>query len=284
MLLAVSTATGQLAGMTTWAEADRAVKAKSHTNQDLPTNMIVQLIASTTETGRPPVHIGYPHGLDTNWFILDTAKVARPGMIIGYSPIGGSTSLTLTVRVIRPAGTYHGDRFRLPNPSVSNALWVAQTMPKKWSDSFLFHIEQSMWTLHVFDPSQDSDSDGMTDLQEWRYFNDPSTEASADADNDGVSNLDELRSATNPTNPLSYLAVSTLPPESVEAQGVRLAWYAETNLAYGIDVSTNYAGSGWVFFPVISQLVAAVPGIVVTNLPDNAPGSIFRLSAQPISP
>lgn len=270
--------------MTTWAEADRTIKAKSHANLDLPTNVVVQLIASATETGRPPVHIGYPHGIDTNWFILDTAKVARPGMIIGYSPTGGSTSLTLTVRVIRPAGPYQGDRFRLPDPSISNALWVAHTAPARWRDAFLFHIDASAWTQEVFATEQDSDGDGMTDLAEWRYFNDPSAAASGDADGDGVSNLDELRSATNPTNPLSYLAVSTLPPASIEAQGVRLAWYAETNLVYGIDASTNYTGTGWAFFPVISQLVADVPGMVVTNLSDAAPGSVFRLSVKPIAP
>lgn len=54
-------------------------------------------------------------------------------------------------------------------------------------------------------PNLDSDSDGMRDIWELRYFDALGTAPNADSDNDGISNLDEYLDGTDPSNNSSFL-------------------------------------------------------------------------------
>jgi hypothetical protein len=77
-----------------------------------------------------------------------------------------------------------------------NGLFYAP-LDAAWVDD----VTYAVWP----DPSRDSDSDGMRDIWELRYFDDIGTAPNADADRDGVSNLDEFLEGTNPDNNSSYL-------------------------------------------------------------------------------
>jgi len=82
-----------------------------------------------------------------------------------------------------------------------NGLFYAP-LDAAWVDD----VTYAVWP----DPSRDSDSDGMRDIWELRYFDDIGTAPNADADRDGVSNLDEFLEGTNPDNNSSYLPRLTI--------------------------------------------------------------------------
>jgi hypothetical protein len=270
-------AQGSLGGLTLWAEESKEVLAQWRTGAPLPTNAFAQLIVSATTTAAPPLHFGSAQGIASNWYILDTAKVPRPGRIIGYHPQGGSNALYCTVRVLMPNGPYAGDRFRIPNPTPSNGLWIAQTTPKPWTGSFYFHIDASLWTNVTLDPNQDTDGDGMTDAVEWRHFNDPVAETPAgDADGDGVNNVDELLTVTDPTNAQSFLRIDAWPDD----EAVTLSWFAQTGLVYGVERSVGGPGDG-MFEPIVGPVSVESAGLVATNLPRLEAAATYRLVAAP---
>ena len=133
-----------------WAQSNYFLRAKAPGNVDLPTNAVVQLIGSSITTNLPPLEFGDVTGLTSNWFILDSAKVPRAGFVIGHG-YAGSTNLFCTVRVLLPAGTYTGDGYTIPNPSVSGGVWMAQTSPKAWNKEFLFNIHSGLWSYVTLD-------------------------------------------------------------------------------------------------------------------------------------
>jgi len=226
---------------------------------------------------------GYAHGVPTNWYILDTAKVARPGKIVGYSPAGGTTSLWCTVRVLMPAAPYTGNRFVIPNPSVSNGLWMAQTPPRSWRSEFLFHILQGMWSFVSLSAQTDTDGDGMADAVEWRHFNHPTDESpEGDADEDGVANADELLTQTDPTNSLSYFRVDAIPSD--DGGGISISWLAQTGLIYGVETSPGFMDGEWAFSAFLSNISVSAPGVYATNLPGLDPSALYRLVATPPTP
>jgi hypothetical protein len=270
--------------MTVWAISNQAVVSQSATGSAIPTNGIVQFIVSATETGAPPLDFGFAHGVPTNWYVLDTAKVARPGRIVGYAPSGGTNSLWCTVRVLMPAAPYEGNRFTIPNPSVSNGLWMAQTPPRAWQSQFLFHVSQDMWSFVTLDALADTDGDGMTDKVEWRHFNHPTEQSpEGDADKDGLANADELLTQTDPTNSLSYFRVAAL-PSGETGDGISISWLARTGLVYGVDASPGFSDGEWAFTAILSNIAVAAPGVYATNLPGLDPSAVYRLVATPPTP
>jgi len=272
------------ANNTKWAESDYYQRAKDPNDLDLGTNAVVQLICSGTVTSAPTLHFGYPSGVDTNWFILDTAKVSRPGFIIGYSPSGGVSSLHCVVRVLLPAGPYAGDGNTIPNPAVSNGLWMAQTAPSPWHGDIPFHIDASLWSFVALDAQQDTDGDGLKDRWEWKHFNHPTaSEPGDDPDSDTVINIDEQAAVTNPNDSNSFLRVEGMPASETEG-GVRLAWRAQSNVSYGVDWSTGLVEGSWSFVNLFSNIVLPGTSLFVTNVPEASASAFFRLLVYPPTP
>lgn len=82
-----------------------------------------------------------------------------------------------------------------------------------------------------WNPSADSDGDGMPDWWEDCYFDDPTNGvAGVDGDGDGPDNLAECVAGTHPTNGASYFAASITHAPA----GVVVSWYAVTGRTYSV--------------------------------------------------
>jgi len=107
--------------------------------------------------------------------------------------------------------------------------------------------------LHVLDPTEDSDADGIADvLERWHLGSLGVADATSDADGDQVRDGDELVAGTNPSNVFSYLRweqlqVSTNEGWELSVQGVPGRRY-EVQLAEpaeaGWEVWNTYSNVG----------------------------------------
>lgn len=250
----------------------------------MPTNVIVQLLCSASVTTAPPLHFGYESGTDTNWFILDTAKIPRPGFVIGYQRYTKSSQLRCIVRALYPSGAYGGDGYQIPNPSVSGGLWIAQADVRQWSSGFPFHIHTGLWSFVELDPRQDTDEDGLTDAWGWRYFDHPTaTEPGEDDDEDGFSNLEEAIADTHPRDSNSFLRVENISLDQTD-DGIAVTWLARSNVHYGVEHATGMIENGWGFGMILSNVVVPFHALYSTNLPGSDPSVFYRVVAYPEEP
>ena len=120
----------------------------------------------------------------------------------------------------------------------------------------------------------DTDSDGIPDSWELKYFNSATgASATADADLDGVDNLEEFVADTNPTNAASVYAnaVETWEP-GVSVMTFEAGGPTTNSRIYDVWVSTNLMGSLWT--PRRLNVTGALNGgpvtLVVTNVNERA--------------
>jgi len=127
----------------------------------------------------------------------------------------------------------------------------------------------------------DSDGDGLPDAWETTY---PTAASGAeDTDLDGLTNLQEYRAGTDPTNALSYLRVDTIALAS-ESNLVSLRFLATSNKTYTIQHRNAVDGAAWNrLADVLAAPTNRVVEIIDTNGPATNPQGYYRL-ATPRSP
>jgi sugar lactone lactonase YvrE len=99
--------------------------------------------------------------------------------------------------------------------------------------------------ITLADRSGSSWKDGIPDAWRLRYFGTVSnllSAPSADADGDGVPNSAEYAAGTDPTNPKSYLHVSS---QGYSAQSFNLHWPSAAGVTYIIETSPTMFGGTW---------------------------------------
>ncbi|MBU1692752.1 MAG: hypothetical protein KJ726_04815 [Verrucomicrobia bacterium] len=269
-----------------WAESSYTNKAKAPDGSFLPTNAVVQLLGSRGAPAMgPDLNFGYLQGVETNWSVEDTARVPKPGFIIGYDPNITNAVKRCVVRVLLPSGPYMGDGYSIPNPTVSNGLWIAQTgMYDPDVFEFKFHIDATNWLFIALDPQQDSDGDGLTDRWEWWNFNNPTNALPGDdPDGDTAPNFSEQAACTDPNDSNSFLRVEGLPVSESEG-GVRISWWAQSNVSYGVDFSTGLVEDAWSFINLFSNIVLPDTSLFVTNIPGISERAVYRLVVYPAGP
>jgi len=125
-------------------------------------------------------------------------------------------------------------------------------------------------------PLIDNDGDGMADSWEDAYGfnrNDP-TDAALDTDSDGQSNLAEFRASTDPRNPVSRLAITSI----VERNGrVAITFTAQPLIWYELHYRDSLSSGGWQRLHLLPpESNARVFGFDY-GIPPNAPNRFYRL-------
>jgi hypothetical protein len=269
---------------TIWAESNYSIRAESYDGFDLPVGALAQFVCSTNSSATPPVDLGVKNGLLTNWFIADVARVVAPGILFGYTrELFTNETHYCTVRVIVPAQPYDGDGFSIPNPAVEGGLWIAQTESRPWENRWLFHISSNMWTFVPLDPDQDRDGDLLPDLWEWRYFNDPViADPLEDTDKDNINNYNEFLAGMNPREAVMFYPDGGL-IEYPTGDVVNIAWTAQSNVVYEVQVSTNSVGSELQYETIVSNIVSSNTTFFATNVPQVRAAS-YRLIIKASDP
>lgn len=120
----------------------------------------------------------------------------------------------------------------------------------------------------------DMDGDGMNDFWEAVHFRGLERNGAGDYDSDGVSDLDEWRGGTVPTNAASLLRIAKLTPAT---NGVlELTWPSASGHTYTVVTAqpTNVAWS-------VYTNVAATPATNQLNLPTDAASLLIGVRTQP---
>jgi len=102
----------------------------------------------------------------------------------------------------------------------------------------------------------DSDGDGLADSWEQLYFGNLDANPDEDSDQDGVTNLNEYRAGTNPRDPASrfeLIQITRLP------EGTYLRWTSQPNRRYTVRRSTSLMALPSAYQVVQSGLAATPP-------------------------
>ena len=113
---------------------------------------------------------------------------------------------------------------------------------------------------------QDTDGDHMDDDWEMAYFSTLSRNGAGDFDSDGASDLAEFRAGTDPSNDASILRVLTISPvhrSPSELIQATLIWSAIPGRTYRVQFKDNVAGAMWVDVP--GDVVAATTSASKTH-------------------
>ena len=160
-------------------------------------------------------------------------------------------------RRLRPLAEYYGPRTgnlegfaAVPNASSNTAGGCIIT------DDNNDGGEAVMW-YRQFQPSDDTDADGLSDAAElWHFGSVTQTVGAADDDFDGLSNADEITAGTDPTNALSVL-VQHAPVADTEA--LVLSWQSASGRTYAIQATAALTNG------FTNTVAAAIPADVPRN-------------------
>lgn len=128
------------------------------------------------------------------------------------------------------------------------------------TDDDNYNGEAIVW-YRQFQPSTDTDSDGLADGEElWHFGTTTQTVGSADSDSDHMSNADEIIAGTDPTNQASAL-VQYVP--TVDSQGLVLSWPSAPGRTYAIHSATSLEIG---FTNVVQAGIAAIDPLNVVTV------------------
>lgn len=132
-----------------------------------------------------------------------------------------------------------------------------------------------------FRPAEDTDTDGLTDDWELRYFGSTAaTDGHADPDGDGMSDFNEFRAGTDPTNALSQLSIRSV---AVDATNVLIGWQTVGGRTNVVQAASSPTGD---FTDRSPPLVIPGSGDVLASHLDsgrgtNSPARFYRVRTEP---
>lgn len=128
---------------------------------------------------------------------------------------------------------------------------------------------------HTIADFEDTDRDGMPDSWEQRHgLNRNVNDSAGDPDTDGMSNLQEYKAGTTPTNRQSVLAIRDI-RNTGDGRDLVLQWRSVSNRFYAVARATNLPGAVWLALG--SNLPANPPLNLYTDQPPGAGRSFYRI-------
>jgi subtilisin family serine protease/Tol biopolymer transport system component len=154
------------------------------------------------------------------------------------------------------------------------------------SNPNLFNQDLAFTSTSVADPTKvdivllrlvrDDDDDGLPDAWEQQYFDDPTnTLATEDTDSDGLSNLAEYIAGTDPTSAASNLLITQV--QAGMGPSVTVAWSSVTNRFYTIERATSEPAG---FVPLMELFGSAFETTYRDVWSTNPPPSFYRIRAE----
>lgn len=129
---------------------------------------------------------------------------------------------------------------------------------------------------HAWDPTIDSDSDGLTDAQEATEGTNPFL---SDTDEDGQTDFQEILAGTDPLNPSSFFLLEGA-MFGASATHLTLQWTAVGSALYDIEAASVLTNGNFTFSVLESDISGS--GLISTNLPLNGQNlRILRVIAKP---
>ena len=168
--------------------------------------------------------------------------------------------------------------------SPSNTVRYTWTLPLTASTNYQLHIrhagpvawESSGWVeSQPFIVSVDSDTDGIPDQWETRYFGNLSTaNSTSDYDHDGITDRNEYYAGTVPSLSNSMFAVSAV--SNRVGNSLVLQWRSVTNREYSVYLSTNLITG----FSLLSSNLPATPDINQFTDTNSTPVRFYQIRTQ----
>jgi hypothetical protein len=118
--------------------------------------------------------------------------------------------------------------------------------------------------------ASDTDSDGLTDSEEFTLGTDPDL---PDTDMDGQTDGEESIAGVDPNDSNDFFGVASIQPAP---SGVEIQWEALSNRIYGIDRTADFI----TFDGIRSNLVFTAGGMVSTNVPTLTDWDAYRLRVR----
>lgn len=124
------------------------------------------------------------------------------------------------------------------------------------------------------DDDLDDDNDGIPDVWEERYGQDPlnADDAHDDGDEDGADNLEEYIAGTAPTNKTSRFEITSVDSRSAATEFV-LQWPCASNRVYSVERSADLIAGAWEC--IASNMTPVLPDNVYTDKPPVIEGTLY---------
>ena len=224
-------------------------------------------------------------GSENTMFVDGGSVFVTTYMAVGYNPVYYDNLCQLNTGLIAVTNQTHdaelevyGGEFLLAGGTL-NVDWLVVTN----AGALFVHTGGKLIYRNLqLDPNQSVVGDGIPNWWKQQYGLDPFDPnlAGEDSDHDGMNNLQEYLAGTNPTNAASCLKITSLTPTN---GNIRVSWLAVGGRSYVLQTNSIMGSSFADASPVIN-----IPGTgqVVTNYLDsgNAPGSRTRFYRVRLGP
>ena len=122
----------------------------------------------------------------------------------------------------------------------------------------------------------DSDGDGLADWYEYNHNGSSTTmDPNEDSDGDGLNNLDESRAGTSPTDPSAQFIITQTETNN---EGMELTWQSELGQTYRITYSDDLINDG--FTQTLKSNIAATPPLNQFTVPTDSTHTFYRIEVE----
>jgi len=210
--------------------------------------------------------------------VAPLSQTVVAGGTLSLSAVATGHPLPLSFRWLNGTTSILG----VPVDATNCFLTLTNVQPPAGTNQFLIRINVTNPAGGFTSPAAtitvlpDGDHDGLPDSWELAHGLDPNNpaDASLDTDSDGITNLQEYRSGTNPQDSASLLRIGSIDWNS--ESGVALLFNASSNKTYTVQSCSFLPGAPWIR---IADVPAASTNrtVLVRDASNQETGRFYRL-------